>query len=150
MAILNYTTTISAEKSANEIQSILAAHGVKRVQIEYNDDRELCAVEFEFWALGQALFFRLPANSEGVYNAMKAQKRKGKINISESKLTRAQASRVAWRIVKDWVEAQMALIEAEMASLEETFFPYLLMPDQRTAFEHSKTKLLALPQTKEN
>jgi len=29
--------------------------------------------------------------------------------------TREHAARVAWRICKDWIEAQLAIVDAEMA-----------------------------------
>jgi hypothetical protein len=34
---------------------------------------------------------------------------------------RDQAVRTAWRIVKDWVEAQMALVETQMVSTQDVF-----------------------------
>ena len=39
---------------------------------------------------------------------------------------REQAYRTAWRIIKDWVDAQMALLETEMVDFEEVFMPYIL------------------------
>lgn len=50
------------------------------------------------------------------------EKQKGTKNI---KATREQAERVAWRILKDWVEAQMALLDIEMVKLQEIFLPYI-------------------------
>ena len=35
-----------------------------------------------------------------------------------------QARRVAWRILKDWVAAQLAIVEAEQAQMAEVFLPY--------------------------
>lgn len=47
-----------------------------------------------------------------------------------------QAERVAWRIIKDWIEAQMAIIEAQLASMDEVFFPYMLdSAGQKTLYE---------------
>lgn len=52
--------------------------------------------------------------------------------------------RVAWRIVKDWVEAQMALIESGLAELPEVFLPYAVKPDGRTVYDEFKGNLLML------
>jgi hypothetical protein len=49
---------------------------------------------------------------------------------------RAQAVRTAWRIVKDWVEAQMALVETQMVTTQQVFLPYAIMKDGRTLTEH--------------
>jgi hypothetical protein len=40
---------------------------------------------------------------------------------------RKQAERIAWRICKTWLEAQITLINLEQAKLEEVFLPYLVM-----------------------
>ena len=45
------------------------------------------------------------------------------------------AYKVAWRILKDWVLAQMAIVEAGAAQLAEVFLPYALQPDGKTMFE---------------
>jgi hypothetical protein len=49
---------------------------------------------------------------------------------------RLQAVRTAWRIVKDWVEAQMALVETQMVTTQEVFLPYAVMRDGRTLSQH--------------
>jgi hypothetical protein len=51
---------------------------------------------------------------------------------------RDQAVRTAWRIVKDWVEAQMALVETQMVTTAEVFLPYAVMKDGRTLAQHAQ------------
>jgi len=68
---------------------------------------------------------RLPCNFDGVFKAL----------ANEYAESRAQARRVAWRIVKNWIEAQMALIEAGQASLIQVFLPYAVTQDGPTMFE---------------
>lgn len=58
----------------------------------------------------------LPANIDGVLLVFKQQKLKD---------DRDQAERTGWRNLRDWVLAQMAIIEAGMASVDEVFLPYL-------------------------
>ncbi len=55
--------------------------------------------------------------------------KKGDKQKSELQL---QSVRTAWRIVKDWVEAQMALVETKMVSTQEVFLPYTVMRDGKT------------------
>ena len=43
---------------------------------------------------------------------------------------RQQAVRASWRILKDWVEAQMALLETGMVTMDEIFLPYMLFGGQ--------------------
>lgn len=56
-------------------------------------------------ALGRTGGIRLPANVDAVLAVLAKQK---------VKCGRDQAERVAWRILKDWVAAQMAILESEM------------------------------------
>ena len=45
-----------------------------------------------------------------------------------------QANRTAWRIIKEWILAQMALIDTEMVAVEEVFLPYMLT-DKQTLYQ---------------
>lgn len=44
--------------------------------------------------------------------------------VPRSLKTREQAARVAWRILKDWIFAQIAIVQAEQADMAEVFLPY--------------------------
>lgn len=143
MPILNYTTTIDPAKTVGEIVAMLVKAGATQVGIDYHD-QEPVSVRFLLRAGEQQLLFRLPANSEGVLRALKRTKQKG---VYSRHRTPEQARRVAWRIVKDWLEAQLAIIEAEVAAAEQVFLPYAVTPDGRTVFEHFKhdpTRLLGM------
>jgi len=52
-----------------------------------------------------------------------------------------QAERTAWKIVADWVDAQMAMIELSQVELMEVFLPYLFNRQTRqTYFESIKAR----------
>ena len=63
--------------------------------------------------------FRMPSRVDGIYNILKDD-----TSIKRIHRTREQAVRTGWRLIKDWIEAQVAIIEAEMATLEEVMLPY--------------------------
>jgi len=126
MAILNYTTSITTEKTASEIQKKLAMAGAQAVMSEYDEDGIMCAMSFRI----NNLFFRLPINIIGVHNALMDDR-----NIGKRFKTYEQASRVAWRIVKDWIEAQIAIIQAGQAELEQVFLPYAQNQNGKTVYE---------------
>lgn len=121
MAILNYTTKIDAVKTVGEIQEILAKHGAQSVSIDFVD-RLPVAVTFLINLNNDLIAFRLPSNHIGVYKTLCKDNK-----IENRYKTQEQARRVAWRIVKDWVEAQMAVIEAGLATLPEVFLPYAVV-----------------------
>jgi hypothetical protein len=137
MPILNYTTAISVQKTAGEIQEILARVGARTVVIEYGPDRIPEAIVFQVDINGRMVSFRLPSQWCGVHKSLM------KSNAERRYKTEDQARRVAWRIIKDWTEAQVAIIEAGAAELPEVFMPYLINPKtNQTLFEDFKGNFL--------
>lgn len=45
-----------------------------------------------------------------------------------------QAERVAWRVAREWLLAQLAIIEAQMATLDQVMLPYLQVDGQKTLY----------------
>ena len=58
--------------------------------------------------------------------------------------TREQAERVALRILKDWVETQMALLDIEMVRFEEIFLPYIETSSGQTIYERLEERQFLL------
>lgn len=130
MAILNYTTSIESEKTIAEIQKCLVKHGAHKIVTDYVAGIP-CSVTFALTINGNMVAFSLPANYSGVLRAMKNDRK-----VPNSKCTEEQAQRVAWRIVKDWVEAQMAIVEAQLADVAEVFLPYAITQSGTTLYKH--------------
>lgn len=130
MAILNYTTTISAEKTASEIQRKLATAGAQAILCEYDDEAIMSAMSFRIMTVHGMIFFRLPANTSGVYVALNNDPK-----VPKRLRTREQAAKVAWRILKDWIEAQLAIVDAEMAQITEVFLPYAQNDSGETLYQ---------------
>ncbi len=133
MPILNYTTSISTEKIAAEIQRRLVDANAQAVMHEYDDDGIMSAMSFRIKSSSGVLSFRLPSNMDGVYNSLCNNPK-----VPNRLKTHEQAARVAWRILKVWVEAQIAMIEAEMADIEEIFLPYVQDSSGKTLYETVK------------
>lgn len=136
MALLNYTTEIDADKSAGEIAKCLREHGASAVMTEYDPGGQyVSAIAFKIPMPQGQMSFRLPSDWRPVQKILEQQKEKNKrVNPS-----RDQAVRVSWRIIKDWVEAQMALVETQMVTTQEVFLPYVVMKDGRTLAQHVTT-----------
>lgn len=139
MPILNYTTTVAPERSVGEIVSLLARKGARSVTQEYSDAGKIAGVSFILSVGGMPTRFSLPANVEGVAGVMLREKpwsrrSSGGEAVYKQKV-KAKAEWVAWRILKDWVEAQMALIESGQAQVAQVFLPYATEQSGRTVFE---------------
>ena len=130
MAILNYTTTITAEKTASEIQIKLAKARAQAVLCEYGPDGVMSAMSFRIATQHGVVAFRLPASTDGVYKALMRDSK-----VPRRLKTRPQAANVAWRVLKDWIEAQLAIVEAGMADMAEVFLPYAQRNDGVTVYQ---------------
>jgi hypothetical protein len=130
MPILNYTTKIDPLKTISEIQYILAKAGARTVNIDFDDSGRPEAVTFSIKLVDNWINFRLPSNHAGVWSVLDEDR-----EVPRSLKTEDQARRVGWRITKDWVAAQMAIIDARQAELAEVFLPYAVMPNGRTLFQ---------------
>lgn len=126
MPIKNYTTKIDAVQTVGEIQGLLAAHGARKVMMDYSDKGKVEAVTFGLMLNGNMAGFKIDARPEGVMAVMKKD---------GVRCDAAQAERIAWRNVKDWIAAQLALVETEQATMEQVFLPYLLDSGEKTLYE---------------
>ncbi len=130
MAILNYTTTVGIEKTATEIRKKLTAAKARAVLCEYDDEGIMHSMSFQVLTPHGMIFFKLPANANGVFNALRKDD-----SVPPRLKTREQAAKVSWRILKDWIEAQLAIVDAEMASITEVFLPYAQNKTGETVYE---------------
>ena len=142
MPILNYTTSIDPHKTVGEIQRILATKGARGILIEYNEHGDPAAVAFQIERRGNVLRYRLPCRAEAVHAALCKDHKAGKVDRKYT--TTQQAVRVAWRIIKDWIEAQVALIDSGMVDMAEVFMPYQLVAENTTLYEAMQHKLLTV------
>lgn len=127
--ILNYTTQIAAEKTVAEIQSMLAKAKAQAVLTEYDTTGVLTAVSFRLNTVNGLASFRLPARVDNIHKVLQRGR------LAARMKTREQAARVAWRILKDWLAAQLALVSAEMADVIEVFLPYMQGKNGVTLYE---------------
>lgn len=141
MAILNYTTTIDAFKTVSEIEYILMRHKAKSIMKDY-DGESITGLSFLIDTGTQQIPVRLPAKVDRCLLVLQKEKRANP--RKQIKDTREQAERVAWRILKDWVEAQMALLDIEMVRFDEIFLPYIQTSDGRTVYERLEEKSFLL------
>lgn len=137
MPLLNYTTKVDVYTTLGAIQGQLVKHGAKKIMQDYDDDGHIAALTFAIETPSGVRAIRLPANVDAVHAVLRRQK----VNCD-----REQAERVAWRIVKDWIEAQMAILESEMVQLDEIFLPYMVARSGQTLFEAYRDNQLMLPE----
>lgn len=139
MPFKNYTTTIDEHKTIGEIMGMLAKNKARQILTDYNENGEVKSISFMYPYQDRLIGIKLPGNVNAVYKIMMQQREKKEIKI---KVDMEQATRTAWRNIKDWLEAQMALVEADQAKMEQIFLPYTLNSNGQTFFEAYEHRLL--------
>jgi hypothetical protein len=122
-SLINYTTEVNIEKTISEIEQVLVRFGAMNISKVYENGRPT-ALAFQYPVNGQPLLFKLPMEKKKIMQVFNNQVKEKKIpqrylNNEE------QAERVGWRILLQWVEAQISLIEIHAVKLEQVFLPYL-------------------------
>lgn len=134
MPIKNYTSQVDASRSLELIERTLVKAGATHVSRWYVKG-EIAGVLFSIQVDENTLQFKMPAKIDNVFNALWAEVLRP---VSGSKeRTLEQAKRTTWKILLDWVQAQMALIEMDQVKAQEVFMPYLYdARSDKTLFEY--------------
>lgn len=139
MFLKNYTSEVPVSQTIHRIEQVLIKCGVKGITKEYGPTGEVCAVIFHYQLPDQPMMtIRLPADKEAALQAMWMDYADGHplskdgnsvIAYPNSKKKKredfhAQAERTAWKLVQDWVEVQLSMIQMQQAEFLQVFMPY--------------------------
>lgn len=129
-----------AARSISYIEAKLIQHGAKQIMKTYDENQRLKAIFFSINIAGNDMSFKLPANVQQCEKVLLSNL-SSRARPDTRKKVPQQAERTAWKILQDWVEAQMAMIELAQIEVMEVFLPYLYdgQKDQ-TFFEQIKSK----------
>lgn len=140
MALYMQTTKITVEKTVSEISYLLGYAGATKMMIEW-EKKEPVGLSFcvRVNDNGAECPFKLPANVRPVYDILQKQ-RHSRNRARNEQADMEQAKRTAWRLLLRWVQAQLALIETGMVTIQEVFLPYVLMGDGGTFYQQIAAK----------
>lgn len=134
MALKNYTS--EGRGTFDKIQNILTTHGANKIVYDYNPEGTLKAITFGLDINGQQAGFRLPALVENVAEILYGGKDRWGRTKKITNTQREQAYKTAWANIRDWIDAQMALVDTRQVKLEQVFLPYLVQKNGNTLFEN--------------
>jgi hypothetical protein len=138
--LLNFTTKVPVSRTLDEVQRLLVRAGARSVSTAYSGDGNVEGLAFQVETAYGPRWFSLPINVEPVLAVLVRQRVENRFRTPE------QAERVAWRILKDWVEAQLAIIETGMVTLDQVMLPYMHGDESgRTVYEVYLDGQRALP-----
>jgi len=128
------TTGISAERTAQEIGTLLAQAGANAVLTTFGKDRKITGLSFKLHVQNRDVPFSLPARIQPVFVYLQ-KKKSPKNRDKNAQRDIEQAERVAWRQLYKWIQAQLAIIDVGMVEAAEAFFPYIQNKDGSTLWE---------------
>lgn len=139
MPLLNYTTTVPVSRTMAQVTEILAKAGARQVLTEYSPSGVPTGIAFAVDTPNGLQNYHLPVDVAAISAVMKADR-----NISPRYRTPEQAERVGWRITKDWLEAQLAIIATRMVTFDQVMLPYMSAGGGRTVYDLYLSQQLAL------
>lgn len=131
--LLNYTTKVPSSRTINEMQDALGRAGARRVMVEYANGAP-AALAFSLPTAHGERLYTLPCDIDAVLRVLKDTD-PTLLRTNKIKADREQAEKVAWRVLKDWLEAQLALVRTQMAPLDQVMLPYLHVAPELTLYE---------------
>jgi hypothetical protein len=138
MAIKNYTTKVPASRSIEEIQQALVKHGATGIMYQYEQGTgKIEALKFVLPIEGNPVAFALPVNWIR-FQAVLLKQRVSRADDND------YCYRVAWRCIRDWVLAQLALHETQIVELPQVFLPFAVGRDGKTLYESAMSGGLLL------
>jgi len=134
--IKNYTTDIAVDRTIGEIIKLLADNGATGIAHEY-EDGILKRLFFKIKVDNKEIPFRLPVKPEAVYNALFKDMRGGWDKKTKAERM-AKSEKIAWRVCKLWLEAQLTHINLEQAEITQVFLPYMVTGENKTLYDSIK------------
>jgi hypothetical protein len=142
----NYTSTVPASRTISRIEEKLVQGGADNITKDYRDG-EPVALCFSFtFEEGKKVAIRLPVNVDAVEAVLREKSRKSTYGWEER--VSAQAKRTAWKLMQDWIEIQLSLIEMNQAEFLEIFMPYIYN-GKTTLYLAYKSQGFMLPEHRE-
>lgn len=136
MPLKDYSTTVAVHRSVGEITEAPVKAGARGVAQEYDDAGHVAGLEFAIPVAGEVMRYVLPVRASAVWAVLKDQR------VQPRFLERDHVERVAWRIMRDWVLAQLAIIETQMVSLPQVMLPYMRVEGGGTVFDQFEARAL--------
>ncbi len=126
MFLKNYTSNVPVSQTIYRIEQVLIKCGVNGIQKEFGNGGAVTAITFRIeLEEGKPHVVRLPVNEQQALEALWENYKKQSPNGYKTKSDfTEQSRRTAWKIIQDWVEVQMSMVQMKQADFREVFLPY--------------------------
>lgn len=138
---LPYENATSGDKAFAEIQKILGRFGCDNYGIMQKAKDQITLVQFDW----RGRTIQVPGHWGGYASQWLKEhpySNRMRCTQAEHQIKAMEIAQIAvCSLLRDWVKAQVTMVECQMMTLEEVFMPHMLLPDGRRMVEHA-VKLL--------
>lgn len=127
-------TSVSVEGSQAEIRKVLSKYGASK--FAYLEEETRSAICFEMKE--RRIKFVLPLPSRNEPRFWETEARKLKRSADEAYKAWEQACRQRWRALALAIKAKLESVETGIASFEEEFYAFVVLPNGKTVYEESR------------
>lgn len=123
-----------------KIEKILAENNARMIQFDFDSDGKKDCITFSLQIGDQLRGFRLPAMVENVTQILYGNRRRGgnsygpTLEITQSQ--KDQAYKTAWANIRDWLDANMALVKTRQVQMDQVFLPYMVNNSGGTLYDN--------------
>jgi len=140
MARYANNTTVSVEKSQQEVTSILRKYGADRFGTM--EDRGAAHLMFEYKRLMIQITVPIPDKADFRKSDTGRIRKQGQIDAAHE-----QAVRQRWRALVLSVKAKLEAVETGISTLEKEFMAFVVMPDGKQLSDHILPQLTTMAET---
>ena len=119
-------TTVSSEKSRNEIERTLTRFGAD--QFMYGWDREVAVIQFCIFDRHIRFDLPLPAKDDFALTPIAQQQR----SPAATEKAWEQGTRSRWRALSLVIKAKLVAVDSGIVEFEEEFLAHIVLPDGQT------------------
>jgi hypothetical protein len=145
----NYTTAVSARTSIGECADMLIDAGAAAVTITAAGG-ERNGISFELDTPAGHARFHVAVNIDGMAALLTKLDAAGKLpgpgggkgRVRALYQTRDHAAAVAWRVTRDWLDAQLARIAADQSTLAQAMLGHLVTGPGQTLYDQYEARAI--------
>lgn len=140
MFLKNYTSEVPSGTTIQRIVGILVKIGVAQIAMDYGLNGEIVGLTFAAHIEGRIVPIKLPVDvgacQEALWRDYVGSDRAYKTSDLKDELVsngnkrkrrsqfRDQAERTAWKLMQDWIEVQISMVQLKQADVLQVFLPY--------------------------
>jgi len=122
------TTSVSVDKSRDEIEKILIRYGAD--EFGYMRKKDYVIVGFKF--INRNIRFVVPIPSHEAFETTETGRERSK---SSANAAYEQAIKQRWRALALLIKAKLEAVDSNIGHFEEEFLPYIVLPNGKTVAE---------------